>query len=1393
MQKAHFDRRSEVIARFVSFACVAVLSVVLIEAGIQPASGAAKVATPAPRFTAVKFTKAPTIDGKIEASEWDGALTTSAIIAAFDHKLLTSSTTMSMGFDDSRFYFMFRCRRADAEWNLTKSVRVNDDYSFGDPSVEVWVAPPKAVPETYQSVINTYPAVLDLHMIPSRGYTAQGWKGNWIIGAREDADEYIIEASVPMSDFGVQSVKNGEVWRFLLCRSALGAWPRFQGSWALTTGFAEIPQYPDVVLNQDDVVVRATDAHTILSGRYKLPVALVAPKSRNEEVSVELRWHKIASIGDPTDIVETKNVKLAAGSSQTLEFAGDVPAEWLSKVTVNKVQKEVPTGHATLTVKRAGAAADDVIFRQTVPYNATGWVPTRPVKPATTPDAPPVSVMARYGPQSNTLLLRTDIFNLPERARIVGGRARLYDPAQPGKDLLVKPIPGFIEFYSDAHFKLDGVEVPLQDHRKQDEVYAEIRRIRNENEDRAKKKKELASRKPKPGEAPIDLDKDPTVQPLPVPVAPAWTEPRKLVVEVSVTDDSGKTLASSTQEVKLLRHQFQWQNNTIGVSDEVLPPWSPVKFDTSGAEVWNRKLKLDGLAMLSKVSNGGTDQLRSMRIVAIQDGKPVVIKTSEPKLQKLTPAAATFTGTGSGAGLELSASNRLEFDGFTLSDLTIAPAKKEAVIDGLFLEVVLPESEATHFCASAGLWSAVHDETPAYWSSQQTSSGMMIGDFVPYIWLTNSDRGFLWVADNDKGWITEDKKARPTQEIIRKDGTVTLRIHFIEVPAKLSAPTTLRYAYQTFPARPVPVGWRSWVCGGAKAVDFPSARHTYFFPDFDSDWAVLWPYFSSPFAWSWERTRRWMERFTAVPNHRPTVGGIAHSIGRYQDYEGRQFPDFSVDWGDTPGVIGNSSVTQSQGPIDFRIFNYERWIREGKLRALYFDENYIGFDRNFLTGGAYVRPDGRIQPGYTYIGLRDFFKRLNYTFHAAGAAKPNIWLHTTSGSAFHAWLGDILMEGENVSPTDLKFDYLEVLPAARMRAIGSAQAAGSAMLMMCQPTRSGTPFTAKHIHQFIGWVQAHDILPEQIDWFNPIAQSAQYYRDDLKFRGYWHADVPAKTATPEAIVSVHHTKGPPSRALLWIVNTARKEQSVNVAIDFKAMGLDPSKVIALDAETGGEIPLSGNGLSVRVIDRDFVAVHLIQPRLLKSGESFAADFNQSLEANESLGAMVLEDAAERIEDGTGHALSLVKPVTLLPNLILQNESGKISFRTRLTGRTGVILRSSSRGPRRGESVLPPGLVIEAKRTGKGEDVTLTLRRDVKDGPTTAASTAVAPGWHTVSIAWNAGVVTLALDGNSVGTIDVDTMNLPASRGPEILRLARFVFSPGPADALDDIKVWRQAP
>ena len=52
---------------------------------------------------------------------------------------------------------------------------------------------------------------------------------------------------------------------------------------------------------------------------------------------------------------------------------------------------------------------------------------------------------------------------------------------------------------------------------------------------------------------------------------------------------------------------------------------------------------------------------------------------------------------------------------------------------------------------------------------------------------------------------------------------------------------------------------------------------------------------------------------------------------------------------------------------------------------------------------------------------------------------------------------------------------------------------------------------------------------------------------------------------------------------------------MKVAIDWKAAGLDPKQVTAINAETGEPVTLAGGGFTTAVLQRDFVPV-LIAPQ-----------------------------------------------------------------------------------------------------------------------------------------------------------------------------------------------------
>jgi hypothetical protein len=263
-------------------------------------------------------------------------------------------------------------------------------------------------------------------------------------------------------------------------------------------------------------------------------------------------------------------------------------------------------------------------------------------------------------------------------------------------------------------------------------------------------------------------------------------------------------------------------------------------------------------------------------------------------------------------------------------------------------------------------------------------------------------------------------------------------------------------------------------------------------------------------------------------------------------------------------------------------------VREAGFRGLYVDENYLALEENFLTGNAWWRPDGRLQRAYNYLGLRDYFKRMKVMFHQNQVPAPNLWQHISSGTAYHAWLGDIFFEGENVEPTDLTTDYFEVLPAGRLRAIGSSVCAGGVMTMMCQSDRHRTPWYLKHNHQFVGWVMAHDVLPEQSALYPKLVEAGHLWADNTRFLPYWKPG-PFATPQPGCLVSAHLADG---RALLWIVNQSRKDEDVKVTVDWRGIGLNFKAVAGSNAETGAPVALTAEGFTVSVPQRDFVPVLL---------------------------------------------------------------------------------------------------------------------------------------------------------------------------------------------------------
>ncbi len=206
---------------------------------------------PLPEMVVTRLRVPPKIDGLIGPGPWDAAAACTAFMPAFKNELSPIQSVARMGYDDKYLYVAIMNYRGPGDGFLKKTGREPDDEAIVfDTASEIWITPPGTPVTTYQTLLNTYPAVLDVKMIPSVGYTGKSWNGKWEIAAGENKEAWSIEARAPIASFGREAIHDGDRWRGLFCTDVLGG-AGFT-AWAPGGGFADTtsPRLPAIPRQQ---------------------------------------------------------------------------------------------------------------------------------------------------------------------------------------------------------------------------------------------------------------------------------------------------------------------------------------------------------------------------------------------------------------------------------------------------------------------------------------------------------------------------------------------------------------------------------------------------------------------------------------------------------------------------------------------------------------------------------------------------------------------------------------------------------------------------------------------------------------------------------------------------------------------------------------------------------------------------------------------------------------------------------------------------------------------------------------------------------------------------------------------------------------------------------------
>jgi len=272
------------------------------------------------------------------------------------------------------------------------------------------------------------------------------------------------------------------------------------------------------------------------------------------------------------------------------------------------------------------------------------------------------------------------------------------------------------------------------------------------------------------------------------------------------------------------RKYFAWEGNQLGISTDVIPPFTPVEVEGDRVNVVLRRHRMTGLGLWASVEARGQDANEGykellagpMQLVA-DDGEAL---EGTGAFTRTAPHQVVYEGEAKHPAVNVRMKSTIEMDGCMRVELTLAPGEEKRELKRLRLRIPMRDEmhPLYHLCTTrlrinpAG---AAPEGEGRIWDSDDFPNGVFNKNFVPYLWFGGPARGLCWFADNDKGWVvhTDRKKPEttlPPQELFREDGVLTLQLNLVQKPVTLQEPRTIVFGLMASPAKPMPDDWRAF-------------------------------------------------------------------------------------------------------------------------------------------------------------------------------------------------------------------------------------------------------------------------------------------------------------------------------------------------------------------------------------------------------------------------------------------------------------------------------------------------------------------------------------------------------------------------------------------------------
>ena len=612
-----------------------------------------------------------------------------------------------------------------------------------------------------------------------------------------------------------------------------------------------------------------------------------------------------------------------------------------------------------------------------------------------------------------------------------------------------------------------------------------------------------------------------------------------------------------------------WLGSSAGVTDEVLPPWTPMGLKGTTVKCWGREYHLDAGVLPSRIVTRGAQILQSPICleVTFTDGASHRINPALKTVDRnRSGSKVSFTGAARCGSLDFAAKGYIEFDGMMFLEIGVTPRSPTKVAR---LRLVAP-LQGRHVTLKHMFGHAVKKGV----SSVGRTEGWQwhASSYRKCIWLGDGDLGLTWFMEHPVPWAL--KRGAEFTGVSRRGAVVRWHFNFIDSPTTISEAKTIAFGLQATPVKPLPSRWRSWGierrgCGTTLWSRTSTAKY--------------WGYPESP---NPERTRAQVRGF-----HEQGLMVAPYVGTQAMDEQCPEFQYYGAEWlvpgGNRPlSRAGGfrtrhpSVCTGSKAYRDFLTYKIKQFVKALDLDGIYHDHSRPWRCTNTHHGCANSR---RI------LAMRDLYKRI-YTIlrqHTRGKQTFMVEHILESLCTPVVSFSDAYVMCE-VLRLDEHNDYLKVVDLDYFRSYCMGRQFGFVPMLLTgfrskeryylkgKPNRELTDGTEKLaailllLDMTTVWNSYND--PRIIRRIWQVFDDYRISTDDaVEFLPYW-SNAKYVTAAfrqkpeageeyPEPLVSIYNRRG--KCALVAVANFTLKDRDVRVKLDLDSLGF--RRVKAVDA------------------------------------------------------------------------------------------------------------------------------------------------------------------------------------------------------------------------------------